>query len=89
MRIEFHDKSLKAFHMSGKTKGISPKLAGRVAKCLECVSKASNATELPQSHLLKRGGTHGAVAMRVSGAWRLVFRLKDGVATEMSLCQYH
>lgn len=89
MRIRFHDKALETFFITGTHKGISPSLACRVAKCLQHVSKAKSVKDIPNTHTLRRGDATGSVAVKVSGAWRLVFRVVEGSASEMVLCQYH
>jgi len=91
MFLRFADKALEDFYTRGSLRGISPTLAPRVRKCLRALENASmkTFTTVPGTHKLRRGKATGAWAVKVSGAWRIVFRTEDGTASEMALCQYH
>lgn len=91
MFLRFADKALEDFYTRGSMRGINPALAPRVRKCLTALEVASLRTffKVPGTHKLRRGKATGAWAMKVSGAWRIVFRTEDGTASEMALRQYH
>jgi len=92
MRLNFAERTLADFHSKGSMRGISPVLAPRVRKCLQVLEEA-NCTRLvgrlPGTHKLLRGKANGAWAMKVSGAWRIVFRAGKQSFDGVELVQYH
>lgn len=91
MQLRFADKALEDFYTKGTMRGVSPALAPRVRKCLSVLEKATARTfvQLPGTHKLRRGKACGSWAMRVSGAWRIVFRSEKQSFSDVLLVQYH
>lgn len=71
---------------------MSPNLAPKVERILARLEEASQAgdMDLPgfRLHPLK-GGLAGFWSVTLSGNWRIVFRFKDGRASDVDLIDYH
>ena len=89
MQLRFADKTLEDFYTKGTMRGVSPALAPRVRKCLNVLEKSTLRTfvQLPGTHKLRRGKACGSWAMKVSGAWRIVFRAQAKGFSEVLLVQ--
>ena len=88
----FKHKGLRRFFEEGKTGGIKPQHARRIADRLAFLHSASciDDIDLPgyRLHSLK-GSRDGLWAIDVSGNWRIVFRFEDGDAYVVDYEDYH
>lgn len=92
MIVSFRHKGLKLLFEKGERKRMSPDLAPKVERILARLEEASQAgdMDLPgfRLHPLK-GGLAGFWSVTLSGNWRIVFRFKDGQASDVDLIDYH
>ena len=83
---------LRRLYERGETRGLPPQYAERLREMLLHLEAANSPHELDlpgwRLHPLK-GGRAGQWSVRVSRNWRIVFRFKDGVATDVDLIDYH
>lgn len=89
---DFVHKGLEDFFYDGIKKGINPKHASKLDAILDRLDAATNLKDMnyPGSgfHPLnpKENGIH---AVKVSGAWRVTFKIIDGDAYVVDYQQYH
>lgn len=88
----FKHKGLKALFESGDRKGVNPKHAQKLLDILDLLNAANNVKDLnfPGSilHPLK-GRLKGLWSVRVSGNWRVVFRISSGDIFDIDYIDYH
>jgi proteic killer suppression protein len=88
----FRHKGLQAFHDLGSLAGIQPAHAGRLRLILSALDTACHPTNMNAPgwnlHVL-HGDLRGFHAVRVSGNWRVVFRLSAGDAWDVDYVNYH
>jgi len=88
----FKHKGLKKLYEKGDESKISPQQAERIKSILADLETAHavDDTRLPgyRLHLLS-GELRGFYAVDVSGNWRIIFKFKDGQATDVDLVDYH
>ena len=88
----FRHRGLREFFDSGSRRGISPELAGRIARRLDVLEAAQRFTDIDAHgfnlHRLK-GDRQGEWAISVSGNWRITFRFDNGEADDVNLEDYH
>ena len=88
----FAHKGLERFFLTGSTKGIQAKHAGKLSLILDLLDAASCVEDVnfPGSrlHALK-GDLAGHWAVNVSANWRLTFRFEDGDAYIVNYQDYH
>jgi proteic killer suppression protein len=88
----FRHKGLEQFHRTGSKAGVQPSHSTRLAEILFLLQSARNpqSLDLPGLRLHRLSGDlAGFWSVRVSGAWRAVFRFEDGHAWEIDYVQYH
>ncbi|MEJ2226408.1 MAG: type II toxin-antitoxin system RelE/ParE family toxin [Syntrophobacterales bacterium] len=85
-------KGLAALYYDDQAKGVKQTLVKRLRQILALLATAVTVEDmnLPglKLHQLK-GERAGFYAVSVSGNWRVIFRFKDGKATEVDLIDYH
>ena len=89
---KFKHKGLKLLFESGNASGINPQHLARIRKIL-CLLETSESIEdmnLPglDLHRLK-GGRKGEWAVKVSGNWRITFKLEKSDAFDIDYEDYH
>ncbi|MDE0626952.1 MAG: type II toxin-antitoxin system RelE/ParE family toxin [Bryobacterales bacterium] len=76
----------------GDRRRLPPGLASKIADVLERLDSMSSPADLREAgyqiHRLT-GDRKGAHAVRISGAWRVVFRFEDGNAYDVEVVDYH
>jgi proteic killer suppression protein len=89
---QFKHKGLKRLFESGDPKGINPQHVTRLRRILALLETAETLADmdLPSLHLHGlKGERKGTWAVRVSGNWRVTFKLKEGHAVDVNLEDYH
>ena len=88
----FRHKGLKRLYENDDRKGVSPEMAGKIARVLARldVAKAPEQMDLPglKLHALK-GDMKGSWSVWVSGNWRIVFRFEGTDVAQVDLVDYH
>ncbi|AGW11947.1 type II toxin-antitoxin system RelE/ParE family toxin [Megalodesulfovibrio gigas] len=88
----FAHKGLEVFFLTGNTKGIQAKHADRLARILDRLDAAVTVQDMDAPglalHALK-GGLVGHWAVKVSGNWRVTFRVEQGEAHIVNYQDYH
>ena len=88
----FRHKGLERFSETGSTAGIQARHAPRLRLILGALSAAVQVRDMDlpglRLHML-RGDRHGTWSVRVSGNWRVTFRLQDGDAEDVDYEDYH
>jgi toxin HigB-1 len=88
----FSHKGLEDFFFDGVKKGIQPKHAGRIADILDLLDSAAKIEDMrfPGSdlHPLK-GDRKGEWSVKVSGNWRITFKISEGHAYDVNYEDYH
>lgn len=88
----FRHKGLARLYEEGSARGLSPALAGKLARMLARldVARVPSQLDLPgwRLHPLK-GNLGGAWSIRVSANWRVTFRFRDGDVFDVDLVDYH
>lgn len=88
----FKNKALERLFREGVTKGIPQELEKRIRVRLEVIDSASNIDDiaLPGYNLHElKGDREGTWSIRVSGNWRITFRLENNDAYDVELEDYH
>jgi len=89
---KFKHKGLKKFFESGSRAGINPRHEKRLRQILALIETAEKVEDMDlpglSLHELK-GDLKGTWAVKVSGNWRLTFRLRQGEATDVNYEDYH
>ncbi|WP_018123255.1 type II toxin-antitoxin system RelE/ParE family toxin [Desulfovibrio oxyclinae] len=88
----FAHKGLEVFYRTGSTKGIQAKHADRLGRMLDRLDAATEARDMAAPgydlHALK-GKLCGHWSVKVSGNWRLTFRIEAGHAYVVNYQDYH
>ena len=90
--INIKHKGLRALFERGETRHLPPALLPRIRRLLSDLDAAVQPRDLDlPGYRLHRltGARRGSWSVRVSGNWRLVFRFRDGEATDVDLLDYH
>ena len=88
----FKHRDLENFYYTGSKKGIRPEHANRLAIILDRLNAATEIKDMnyPGSFLHQLSGDKkGLHAVKVSGNWRIFFRLIDGDAYIVDYDDYH
>lgn len=87
----FKHKGLERLYLSGSAKGINPAHARRIMVRIEALDAAVSLEDLPtewKCHPLHKE-LEGFYSIRLSGAWRIIFRFEDGNVSDVDYVQYH
>ena len=89
---KFKHKGLRRFFESGISSGVDPKHADRIRKILALLETADTLEDMDlpglSLHPLK-GNRKGTWAVKVSGNWRITFKIKNGDAFDLNYEDYH
>lgn len=88
----FRHKGVRRFFVTGELSGIQADHAKRLAPLLDMLDAATspNDLRLPSLRLHRlRGDLMGSWSIRVSGNWRLVFRVEKGDVYDVQYVDYH
>ena len=93
----FKHKGLKRLFESGHTSGVNPQHVERLRKILALLETSENIDDmdlpglnLPGLNLHKlKGKRKNILAVKVSGNWRVTFKLKNGDVLEVNYEDYH
>ena len=88
----FKHKGLEDYFYTGNKKGIRPDHADKISRILDRLNAANNIMDMnyPGSYLHKlTGKLKGQFSVRVSGNWRIFFKLIDGDAYIVNYDDYH
>ena len=88
----FKHKGLKKLFETGKTSGVNPQHAGRLRKILALLetSETIDDMDLPGLNLqYLKGKRKNTFAVKVSGNWRVTFKLRNGDILEVNYEDYH
>jgi len=88
----FSHKGLEVFFRSGSTKGIQAKHADRLGRILDRLDAAAEARDMnaPGYDLPPlKGNLAGHWSVKVSGNWRVTFRMDNGNAHIVNYQDYH
>ncbi|MYD78760.1 MAG: type II toxin-antitoxin system mRNA interferase toxin, RelE/StbE family [Gammaproteobacteria bacterium] len=92
MDVKIRNKGLRRFYLTGDERGIPEVLSNRLARRLDDLATANHPRDLDlpgyRLHALK-GKLVGYWSIRVSGNWRLIFRINNGEAVDVDLIDYH
>lgn len=92
MISNFKHGGLKKLYEKGDSSKVNPKQLEKVEMILADLAAASKVDDmrLPGYRLHQlRGNLKGFYAIYVSGNWRIIFKFKDGQATDVDLVDYH
>ena len=88
----FKHKGLKKLFESGQTTGVNQEHVGRLRRILALLetSELADDMDLPGLNLHNlKGKRKGTLAVRVSGNWRVTFKIKDGDVFDVNYENYH
>jgi proteic killer suppression protein len=89
---KFKHKGLKQLFESGASSGVNPKHVMRIRKILALLETAESLEDMDlpglELHLL-RGNRKGTWAVKVSGNWRITFKIQNGDAFDVNYEDYH
>jgi proteic killer suppression protein len=88
----FKHKGLKRLFETGNASGVNPKHIERLRKILALLetSETIDDMDLPGLNLHNlKGKRKNTLAVKVSGNWRMTFKLKDGDIFEVNYEDYH
>ena len=88
----FKHKGLKKLFETGTTYGVNPKHIERLRKILALLesSETKEDMDLPGLNLHNlKGKRKNTVAVKVSGNWRVTFKIKNGDVLEVNYEDYH
>ena len=88
----FKHKGLKRLFETGYTSGVNPQHIERLRKILALLETSENIDDmdLPGLNLHKlKGKRKNILAVKVSGNWRVTFKLKNGDVLEVNYEDYH
>jgi proteic killer suppression protein len=88
----FRHKGLEQFFYSGSKKGIKVEHAGKLERILDRLNAANGLKDMnyPGSNLHALSGDRkGHYSVRVSGNWRVVFKIEDSDAYVVDYLDYH
>jgi len=89
---KFKHKGLKLLFESGDAKGVNPRLSEKIRKILALLETAESIDDmnLPGLHLHQlKGDRKGEWAVKVSGNWRISFKLEKNDAFDINYEDYH
>lgn len=92
MIISFKHKGLKLFFETGSTAGIQANHASKLAFQLATLNQAKSALDMnaPSWNLHQlQGNLAGHCSIKVSGNWRLTFKVQNGHAEVVDYQDYH
>ena len=92
MITSFKHKGLKRLFETGRPFGVNPQHVKRLRKILALLETAENIDDmdLPGLNLHKlKGIRKNTLAVKVSGNWRVTFKLKNGDVLEVTYEDYH
>lgn len=88
----FRHRGLKRLYDKGDGRGVSAELLPRIEEVLghlDCAMQPQD-MDLPGYHLhILRGKLNGYWSVRISGNYRLIFRMEAGDAYDVNLVDYH
>ena len=85
-------KGLKKLFETGKKGGVTPHLAEKlldILDVLEAATEVSDVGSLPGSNLHPLKGVEDVWSVDVTGNWRVHFRFKDGIVSDVDLIDPH
>jgi len=89
---KFKHKGLKRLFESGVSSGVDPQHVDRIRKILALLETAETLEDMDLPglglHPLK-GNRKGTWAVKVSGNWRITFKIQNGEAFEVNYEDYH
>jgi len=89
---KFKHKGLKRLFESGISNGVEPQHVTRIWKILALLETAENLEDMDLPglglHQLK-GNRKGTWAVKVSGNWRITFKIQSGDAFDLNYEDYH
>ena len=89
---KFKHKGLKRLFESGISSGVDPQHVTRIWKILALLETAENLEDMDLPglglHQLK-GNRKGTWAVKVSGNWRITFKIQSGDAIDVNYEDYH
>jgi len=88
----FKHKGLKKLFESGHTSGVNPQHVERLRRILALLETAETVDDmdLPGLHLHNlKGKRRDTLAVKVSGNWRITFRIKNEDVLEVNYEDYH
>jgi proteic killer suppression protein len=89
---KFKHKGLKRLFQSGISSGVDPQHATRIRKILALLETAETLEDMDlpglNLHPLK-GNRKGTWAVKVSGNWRITFKIQKGDAFDINYEDYH
>jgi toxin HigB-1 len=88
----FKHKGLKQLFDSGNTSGVNPQYLTKIRKILALLETAENIEDmdLPGLYLHPlKGNRKGEWAVKISGNWRITFKLENGDAFDVNYEDYH
>ena len=89
---KFKHKGLKQLFESGNSAGVNPEHVTRLRRILALIetAEATDDMDLPGLHLHElKGSRKGTWSVRVSGNWRVTFKLQKGDAFDVNYEDYH
>ncbi|MFO7885906.1 MAG: type II toxin-antitoxin system RelE/ParE family toxin [Desulfobacteraceae bacterium] len=89
---KFKHKGLKQLFESGTSSGVNPKHVIRIKKILALLETAESLEDMDlpglELHQL-RGNRKGVWAVKISGNWRITFKIQNGDAFDVNYEDYH
>ena len=89
---KFKHKGLKRLFESGQTSGVKQEHVDRLRRILALLETSESAEDMDlpglNLHNLK-GKRKGTLAVKVSGNWRVTFKIKDGDVFDVNYEDYH
>jgi toxin HigB-1 len=88
----FKHKGLKRLFETGQTAGVKPQHADRLRKILALLETAETIVDMDlpglNLHALK-GNRRGTLAVKVTGNWRVTFKIENGDMLDVGYEDYH
>lgn len=89
----FADSQTEVLYVTGRSRRLPPDIAKRAVRKLEQLNAATDLADLkvPPSNRLHELGRDrkGQHSIAVNDQWRVCFRLEDGDAYDVEVCDYH
>jgi proteic killer suppression protein len=89
---KFKHKGLKRLYESGISSGVDPQHATRIRKILALLETAETLEDMDLPGLglhPLRGDRKGTWAVKVSGSWRITFKIQNGETFDVNYEDYH